>query len=238
MPAVAFAPPLTAIFRDGQGGGWYGGCVVTVDTEQALVAALRAGDEAAFRGLVERYHASLVNVAAAYVPSRAIAEEVAQETWLAVLQGLDRFEARSSLKTWIFRILVNRARTRGVREHRSVPVSSLEHDEDEPAVDSDRFHPAGHRWPGHWASPPDPWEDFAADRLIDREVREVIERAIEALPQQQREVITLRDVSGWTATEVCDLLDLSEGNQRVLLHRARSRVRRAVERHLKEGVRR
>ncbi len=205
------------------------------ETER-LLDALRAGDEAAFRDLVVRHQAAMVRVASAYVPSRAVAEEVVQETWLAVLEGLDRFEGRSSLKTWMFRILINRAKSRGVREHRSIPVSAFEHGDDEdddgPAVDPERFFGADHRWGGHWAKAPERWSDLPADQLTGKETMAVVEDTIRNLPVQQRRVIALRDVEGWTSEEVCELLDLSEGNQRVLLHRARSRVRGALERHL------
>src|SRR3954471_16951975 len=148
-----------------------------MQSEAQLVAALRAGDEDAFRTLIEMYHAMLVRVARMYVSNQATAEDVAAETWLAVLQGIGRFEGRSSLKTWLFRILTNRAKTRGIREGRSLPFSSLE--PDEPAVESERFHGGDHAWPGHWSAPP---SVFPEDRLLARETREVIERAIEALP--------------------------------------------------------
>ena len=208
---------------------------MTADDE--LLDALRAGDEAAFRGLVERHHQSMVRVALAYVPSRAIAEEVAQETWLAVIEGIDRFEGRSSLKTWIFRILVNRARTRGVRESRTRPLSSLESDEaDEPAVSADRFLERGHRWAGHWARPPEPWSDVPADHLAETETMQVIAETVKAMAPQQRQVITLRDVAGWSSEEVRGLLGLTDVNQRVLLHRARAKVRAALERHFDELV--
>ncbi|MFN8484287.1 MAG: sigma-70 family RNA polymerase sigma factor [Anaerolineae bacterium] len=203
----------------------------TSPEEMALVLALRRGDEAAFVTLVERYHAALVHVALPYVSDRTTAEEVAQETWLGVLQGLDRFEGRSSLKTWIFRILLNTAKTRGVRERRSIPFSSFEHPDDtadEPSVDPSRFLPADHpKWPHHWAIAPDSWADLD-DVLASRIMREYVERAIEALAPAQREVITLRDIEGWTSEEVCQALGISEGNQRVLLHRARSKVRQAM----------
>jgi len=206
--------------------------------EDALLDALRSGSEAAFRELVLRHQRAMLRVAEAHTPSRAVAEEVVQETWLAVVSGLDRFEGRSSLKTWMFRILVNRAKTRGTREHRSIPFSSMEDDrseEDGPAVDPDRFSRRDHRWAGHWSQPPEPWNDLPATKAIGAETRAVIERTIETLPVSQRRVITLRDIEGWTSEEVCDLLDLSEGNQRVLLHRARSKVRAALERHFAES---
>jgi RNA polymerase sigma-70 factor (ECF subfamily) len=156
-----------------------------------------------------------------------VAEEVAQETWVGVLNGLDRFEGRSSLKTWIFRILVNRAKTRGERESRSVPFSSLESGDGEPSVDPDRFIEAG-----AWASPPRAWEGEPEDRLLAGEARAVIDRAIEQLPTAQRQVITLRDIEGLDADEVVAVLDITDGNQRVLLHRARSKVRQALEDYL------
>ena len=200
--------------------------VAPVEDETELIAALRAGDESAFRALIEMYHAMLVRVARMYVPTQAIAEDVAQETWLAVLEGIDRFEGRSSLKTWIFRILTNRAKTRGIRERRSLPFSSLE--PAGPAVEADRFHGGDHNWPGHWAALP---RTFPEERLLTAETREVIARAIAALPPTQRTVISLRDVEGWSAEDVCNALTLTETNQRVLLHRARSAVRAALERY-------
>lgn len=205
------------------------------DDEDALVAGLRSGDETAFVALIDRYHRSLVNLAAAYVSSRASAEDVAQETWLAVVRGIDRFEGRSSLKTWIFSILMNQARRRGRLEARSVPFSALaarELESDEPAVEPDRFLPEGSRWPGHWASPPPSWGEAPEERLLAAETRARIEAAIAALPPVQRTVITLRDVEGCAAAEVCNVLGLTETNQRVLLHRARSKVRRALESYL------
>jgi RNA polymerase sigma-70 factor (ECF subfamily) len=201
-----------------------------------LVEALRAGDEAAFVSLVDAHHASLVRLAMVYVSDRAVAEEVAQETWIGVLRGLDRFEGRSSLKTWIFRILTNRAKTRGQRESRSIPFSALasaEAESDEPAVDPDRFLPPDHaEWPGHWASPLPDWGGSPEKRLLSDETLDLIRATVELLPPAQRQVITLRDIDGWGSHEVCDLLEISEANQRVLLHRARSKVRQALERHL------
>jgi RNA polymerase sigma-70 factor (ECF subfamily) len=199
--------------------------------DRALVAALRAGDEAAFTGLFDRLGPSMLRFARSFVSSQAVAEEVVQETWLGVLKGLDRFEGRSSLKTWIFRILANMARTRGERESRSVPFSSLAGAEgDEPAVDPSRFGPEG-----MWLAPPDSWEDVPEERLLAKETLSAIEAAIALLPGAQRTVISLRDVAGWSADDVCNVLDISETNQRVLLHRARSKVRRALEAHLAGG---
>ena len=205
----------------------------TVDA--ALVAALRRGDEAAFRALVERYHAAMVRLALSFVSTRATAEEVAQEAWLGVLEGLDRFEGRSSLRTWVFRILTNTAKTRAVREGRQIPFSALAGpDEGEPSVDPDRFLGPDDRWAGHWAAPPRRWETLPEPSLVAGELRARIATAIESLPDTQRTVITLRDVEGWSAEEVCNVLELSETNQRVLLHRARSKVRNALERYFEE----
>ena len=203
-------------------------------TDAELVAALRAGDEDTFRELVHTWNGSMLRVAQIFVPPRAVAEDVVGETWLRVLGALDRFEGRSSLKTWVFRILVNTAKTRAQREGRSLPFSAL-HEPGrvpEPAVDPDRFLPEDHALhPGGWASPP---RELPEERLLAAETRELISGAIEALPPSQRAVISLRDVEGWTAEEVRNALDLSEVNQRVLLHRARSKVRRALEEYLDE----
>jgi RNA polymerase sigma-70 factor, ECF subfamily len=201
-----------------------------------LLARLRRGDEAAFTQLVERLHGPMLRVAMIHVGNRAVAEEVAQDAWVGVLAQLDRFEGRSSLRTWVLRIVANRARTRAVRERRTLPFSSLDGaaEPGRPAVEPERFLPAGHRWAGHWASPPRSWGDVPEERLLSAETRAEVGRAVELLPPAQRAVITLRDVEGMTAAETCELLELTEGNQRVLLHRARSRVRRALERYLDE----
>lgn len=195
--------------------------------EKRLVEALRDRDETAFASLLDRYSSSMGRVARMYVRSEAVADEVVQETWLGVIEGIDRFEGRSPLKTWIFRILTNIAKTRGERESRTLAFSTLAGDEDEPAVDPDRFLEASQ----HWASPPEPFPEAA---LLARETLDVVERTIEELPASQQAVITLRDVGGWSAEEVCNVLELSETNQRVLLHRARSRVRRALEVYFEE----
>jgi RNA polymerase sigma-70 factor, ECF subfamily len=196
--------------------------------EARLVEGLRAGDDDVFMELVRALNPSLLRVARMFVPTAALAEDVVQETWLAVLNGIDRFEGRSSLKTWIFSILTNTAKTRGERERRSVPFSALDTDDGgfEPAVERSRFTGTG-----HWAVLPRAWPE---DRLLAKETLFVVERAIERLPPSQRTVITLRDVEGWTADEVRNALDLSETNQRVLLHRARAKVRRALEQYLSE----
>jgi RNA polymerase sigma-70 factor, ECF subfamily len=203
--------------------------------DAALLAALRAGDEQAFATLVTRHHASLKRVARAYVSTDAVAEEVVQDTWMAVIAGIDRFEERASIKTWLFHILANKAKTRGKRERRIVPFASLARAEDEPAVAPDRFQREGDAWPGHWAVPPRPWED-PDRRLQALEARDRLRAAIGALPDTQQAVLTLRDVEGLEAEEVCELLDLSPGNQRVILHRARARVRAELERYFGETV--
>jgi RNA polymerase sigma-70 factor (ECF subfamily) len=198
--------------------------------ELATVEALRAGDEGAFLSLVDRYHPSMVRVARLFV-GREAAEDVVQECWLAVLQGVRAFEGRSSVRSWIMSIVANKARTRFGRDLRTVPLSSFgAAGDDEPAVEAERFLPSGHpQWPGHWAAAPVAWPEA---RLLQGEALERVARAIEALPPAQRTVITLRDVEGWEAAEACALLGISEANQRVLLHRARSRVRRALEEYL------
>jgi RNA polymerase sigma-70 factor (ECF subfamily) len=204
------------------------------DDDAVVVAALRRGDESAFAALVNAYSTSLLRLAQDFVRTRAIAEEVVQETWLAVLNGIDRFEGRSSLKTWVYRILVNKAKTRGVREARTVPFSALAPDDDEHAVPGDRFRGSDDQWPGHWSSPPSALDTFPEERLLAREARRRIAEALETLPDSQRIVVTLRDVAGWDSEEVCDALGLSEGNQRVLLHRGRAKLRAALERYLEE----
>src|SRR4051795_12666334 len=173
----------------------------------ALVKALRAGDEDAFVALVRAHHSVLLRNAMTYVSSRAVAEEVAQETWLGVLKGLDRFEGRSSLKTWIFRILTNIAKTRAVRDGRTLPFSALQEPGRVPeaAVDADRFLDSEHpRWPGHWASKPVSWETIPEERLLGRETRSMIEEALKTLPAAQRAVVSLRDIEGWSSEEVCN----------------------------------
>jgi RNA polymerase sigma-70 factor (ECF subfamily) len=202
-------------------------------SERDLCAALRRGDESAFSTLVSLYHAPLRRLALSYVRSAAVADEVVQETWLGVIRGIHTFEGRSSLKTWIFRILTNTAKTRAERERRTVPLSALPAvhlDGDESAVDPNRFFDQqSARWPGHWASPPSRWDELPAEHLEGRELLDAMKVAIEELPSRQRQVIVLRDVEGWDAGEVCRVLEVSEANQRVLLHRARSRVRQALE---------
>lgn len=208
---------------------------VQLADDAMVVDALRRGDEATFTDLVNVYSASLLRLAQDFVRTRSAAEEVVQETWLAVLNGIDRFEGRASLKTWVYRILVNKAKTRGVREARTVPFSSLARGGDERAVPDDRFRDDDDQWPGHWASPPRPLDTVPEERLLAREARGRIARALETLPETQRVVVTLRDVAGWESDEVCDALGLSEGNQRVLLHRGRAKLRAALEQYLEEN---
>jgi RNA polymerase sigma-70 factor (ECF subfamily) len=190
-----------------------------------------------FLALVDRYWTSMLRLALTYVRNRQVAEEVVQEAWVGVLLGLKRFEGRSTLKTWIYRILITRAKTRAVREERTLPFSTLPEldlDVDGPSVAPDRFFPQGHQWSGGWTSVPSNWDAIPAERLLAQETRALLREAIDALPAQQREVIMLRDVEGWQADEVRDLLEISEINQRALLHRARSQIRRVLERYLTE----
>jgi RNA polymerase sigma-70 factor (ECF subfamily) len=194
--------------------------------ESGLVSRLSGHDEEAFLELVRRHHGPLIRLAATFVRSPATAEEVVQETWLAVLQGLDGFEARSSLKTWRFSILANRARTRAVRDGRTVLFSEIgEEESGEPAVDPSRFGPSG-----SWNEPPQPWDLTSPEaRAASAQLAEHVRKAIDDLPPTQRAVVLLRDVEGCTAEEACNVLAVSETNVRVLLHRGRSRVRKALE---------
>jgi RNA polymerase sigma-70 factor, ECF subfamily len=203
----------------------------TAREEDVLVARLQAGDETAFRELVTEHHRAMRRLALSYVQTVAAADEVVQETWLAVIRGLAKFEGRSSLKTWIFRILVNRAQTRGARERRIIPFSALvsDADDDGPTVDPDRFLPKGHPVAGYWSVTPNRFFDLPEERLLAQEATAAIAEAIARLPDRQRRVIELRDVEGWEAEEVCASLELSAANQRVLLHRARSAVRASLE---------
>jgi RNA polymerase sigma-70 factor (ECF subfamily) len=200
--------------------------------ETDLINRLRGGDEAAFVCLVNTHSASLRRLALVFVSSDGVAEEVVQETWLAVLTGIAHFEGRSSIRTWIFKILTNRAKTRAVREKRTISFSELEDPSErgQPAVDPARFLPAGHSaFPGHWAGPLDHWSSSAEDAVVSRETMGVLQSELDRLPAAQRAVVALRDVQGWAAAEVCEVLGLSEANQRVLLHRGRSRLRGALE---------
>ncbi|MGI9019317.1 MAG: RNA polymerase sigma factor [Solirubrobacterales bacterium] len=208
------------------------------EDESELLQGLREGDEAAFRRLVEAHGPMLMRMALMHTPSRAVAEEVVQETWVAVLGGIDRFEGRASVKTWITSILLNTARTRGERERRTIPFTLLrrraEEGRDEPAVPSSRFQGRRGEAPGAWAGPPVDWGP-PEERLESAATRKVLLGAIAELPPRQRDVIALRDISGWSSEEVRNALEVSETNQRVLLHRARSKVRAALEEHFAEG---
>jgi RNA polymerase sigma-70 factor, ECF subfamily len=193
-----------------------------VDEDADMVARLRAGEEEAFILLVARHHAAMLRLARSFVSSTAIAEEVVQDTWLGVLHGVDDFAGRSSFRTWLMRILVNRARSTGVHEHRSVAVGDAG-----PVVDSSRFDSSG-----AWMSPPQHWVEDSDDRLLAQALSEPIQAALEGLPARQREVVVLRDVDGLSGQEVCEVLEISEANQRVLLHRGRSHLRQALESEL------
>ena len=203
---------------------------VNPSEDMALVGRLLSRDESAFRWLIEQYHGRLLRLALAFVADRSVAEEVVQETWVAVLNGLPRFEGRSSLKTWIFRILTNRAKTRGTREARSVSFSSLMDgaEGEEAAVEPARFTADG-----MWADPPRPWKkETPEDLLLRGETLAVVQRALAGLPAGQRAVVTLRDIEGLSSEEACNALEISETNQRVLLHRGRAKLRRALEQYL------
>jgi RNA polymerase sigma-70 factor (ECF subfamily) len=209
--------------------------VTEATVEADLLARLRAGDEKAFETLVMRHHRTMLAVARQYVSTRAVAEEVVQEAWVGVIKGLDRFEGRSSLATWILRIVANIAKTRGAREARSVPYATLAGPDDEVAVEPERFRGPGDQYPGGWWAFPQDWTRLPEQALLQRETLKVVTDAIEGLPPLQRSVITMRDVQGCGPEDVCAVLEISDGNQRVLLHRARSRVRAALERHLDEA---
>ena len=189
------------------------------DPDSELVSRLRAGDEGAFAELAGKYQGAMLSMARGYVPSGAVAEEVVQDAWVGVLRGIGRFECRSSFRTWLFRIVVNRAISAGARERRSVPVDDMG-----PVVDASSFD-AG----GTWQVPPEPWADQVDDKVIAAKIAARILAAIDELPLQQREVVTLRDVQGLSSEEVCAVLDISNGNQRVLLHRGRSKLRQVIE---------
>ena len=199
--------------------------MTTIDDE--LIDALRAGDERAFTDLVDRHSPAMLSVARRYVATREVAEDVVQDTWLALLKGIDGFEGRSTLRTWLFRVLVNIAKTRGVREKRTTPFgASL--DMDTPTVPADRFQTGADPWPGHWVRFPQVWVDTPERNLLAAETLALVRAALERLPEQQRLVVAMRDVEGYDSTEVCELLELSMANQRVLLHRGRARIREAL----------
>ena len=204
----------------------------TVVSDERTVAALRAGDERTFRDLFARSYPMMKRVARAYVASDAVADEIVQETWVAVVTGIDRFEGRSALTTWIFSILINQAKTHSARERRAVPFSCVVPGEvEESAVDPDRFQKHDDAWPGHWATPPRPWQK-PERRLLSLEARDRLKQALAELPDRQRLIVGLRDVDGHSSEEVCDLLGISQENQRVLLHRGRSRLRAILDEYL------
>ncbi len=200
------------------------------EEEQALLGRLRGGDRTAFTALVSAHGGALLRLATAFVKDRSLAEEVVQDAWLAALEHLEDFEGRAALRTWLFHIVANKARTRLTREGRSVPFSALGNpsDSDEPAVSPDRFDQRG-----MWKDPPGPWSEENPERLAQgSQTREAIERAVADLPEAQRAVITLRDIEGLETGEICNLLGVTMSNQRVLLHRARSKVRQALEKYM------
>ena len=202
--------------------------------ELALLTRLRQGDEGAFDELVTRHHSALIRMAIGYVADREVAEEVVQDTWMAVIEGLDRFEGRSSLRTWVFGIMIHKAKDRGVREKRHTTFSTLEsiNDDSDEAVDPSRFHQSG-EWAGHWAFPPQPWDDQTPEKLLaSQQAVNAMNRAIEELPRILKDVLILRDVEGVDAKEACEILKITETNLYVRLHRARERVRQAVETYL------
>jgi RNA polymerase sigma-70 factor (ECF subfamily) len=199
--------------------------------EEQILTALRDGHESTFRDLFARSYPMLKRVAQGYVGSEAVAEEVVQDTWVAVVTGIRRFEGRCALGTWIFSILTNQAKSHSARERRAFPFSAIATaSEDRPAVDPDRFQGDDEDWPGHWATPPRPWQK-PERRLLSLESRQRLREALAQLPERQRVIVGLRDVEGLSAEEVCQLLGLSQENQRVLLHRGRSRLRSALERY-------
>ncbi len=207
--------------------------------ERRLIASLLSGDEDAFMRLVEQYQAAMLRLAQMYVGDRAVAEEVTQEAWLSALKNLDRFEGRSSFKTWLFHILVNGAKSRSLRERRSIPFSALADSDaadsdDAPSVAPERFRPAGDTYAGGWLAFPQSWAHLPEAHVASHETRERILAAIERLPITQQSVIRLRDIEGYSAEDVCQMLRVSEANQRVLLHRARARVRQALEAYFAE----
>ena len=206
--------------------------LVTKD-DGAVVAALRAGDEAAFARLVDRHTPSMLRVARGYVRNHELAEDVVQETWIALLKGIDKFEGRSSLRTWLFTVLINIAKTRGIRERKDGDrLKAFVGD----TVDPARFRPAGDEWPGHWKpnEVPGPFPETPEGSLLGNELTAVALRGLDGLPERQRVVVTMRDMLGLDSGEVCKLLDISVANQRVLLHRGRAAVRQVLEDYLRD----
>jgi RNA polymerase sigma-70 factor (ECF subfamily) len=207
---------------------------VALKTDEALLSRLCAGEESAFDELVDKHHSALIRMAMGYVADREVAEEVVQDTWMAVIEGLDRFEGRSSIRTWIFGILIHKAKDRGIREKRHTTFSAFESSEDdnEEAVDPSRFHQTGER-AGHWVFPPQPWDEQTPEKLLaSQQTINAMNSAIESLPRTLKEVLILRDVEGVDIKEACALLNITETNLYVRLHRARERVRKVLEAHL------
>jgi RNA polymerase sigma-70 factor, ECF subfamily len=204
---------------------------MTEPPEDALIAGLRDGDESAFAELVDRYTPSMLRVARGYVRSAEVAEEVVQETWVALIKGISKFEGRSSLRTWLYTIMINIAKARGMRERRNVEAEIAS-----ATVDPARFRPAGDRWPGHWKEheEPSPFPDTPEGSVLGDELIAIARRELDQLPERQRMVVTLRDMLGFDSSEVCELLDISVANQRVLLHRGRAAVRQVLENYLVE----
>jgi RNA polymerase sigma-70 factor (ECF subfamily) len=202
--------------------------IVAARQDSEVVAALRSGDESVFARLVDEWSPAMLRLARMHVSTRESAEDVVQEGWMAALRGVDRFEGRSSLRTWVFQIVLNIAKTRGVKEHRVVPFSSAFGEGAGPTVDPERFQSASEPSPGGWRQFPAPWPT-PESVLLSNETRAVIDSSLEHLPERQRVVIELRDVDGYEPEEVCTLLELTPGNQRILLHRARASVRRELE---------
>jgi RNA polymerase sigma-70 factor, ECF subfamily len=204
--------------------------------ESGLIAALRDGDQTAFAQLVDRHTPSMLRVARGYVPSHGIAEEVVQETWIALIKGIDRFESRSSLRTWLFSVLINIAKARGVKERRDADAAVAAYTGG--TVDPARFRGSEDPYPGHWRPDdvPSPFPDTPEGSLLGHELVDVARRELDKLPERQRIVVSLRDMLGFDSVEVCELLDISTANQRVLLHRGRAAVRRVLEDYLTEAV--
>jgi len=235
-PDVTDPSPLATVgaryVPDMSAGGQHDALPGPSGDDAELVAALRAGDERAFAELIDAWSGSMLRMARLHVPTDSVAEEVVQETWLALLTGLDRFRGESSLRTWVYRILLNQAKTRGMRERRTVPFATLVGDEDSPTVDPSRFQGADDPHPGGWREFPGEWPE---ESLLSREVNSVVARALDELPPRQRVVVAMRDLEGHTAEEVSGLLMISTGNQRVLLHRGRAVVRAHLERYFDEA---
>jgi RNA polymerase sigma-70 factor, ECF subfamily len=208
---------------------------VSLPPDGTLVAALRAGDEDMFARVLDAWSSSMLRLARSFVSTHATAEEVVQDTWLAVLKGLHGFEGRAAFRTWVYRILVSTAKKRGVRERRSVPWSSVAGPDDAPTVDPSRFRGPADPYPGGWREFPAPWAS-PEQIALSAEIHTVLGAILDELPERQRTVISLRDVSGHSAREVCELLDISQANQRVLLHRARAAVRERLAGYLSRGV--